>query len=205
MIIKVCGMRDADNIRQLDETKLIDWMGFIFFGKSSRNVESLPDYMPKNCKRVGVFVNEPIESILSKVEEFGFDLVQLHGHEDVEYIKQLKASLPNDVQIIKMIQIATLDDIYATSQYEGIVDYFLFETKCEGYGGSGQKFDWDILKNYNGTTPFILTGGIGPDDADKVKAFTHPQFAGIDLNSKFEVSPALKDIDLLKNFIKQLR
>lgn len=205
MIIKVCGMRDADNIRQLDETKLIDWMGFIFFCKSSRNVTALPNYMPQNSKRVGVFVNEPIESILSKVEEFGFNLVQLHGHEDVEYIKQLKISLPDDVQIIKMIQIATLDDIHATSQYEGNVDYFLFETKCEGYGGSGQQFDWDILKNYNGTTPFILTGGIGHDDADKVKTFTHPQFAGIDLNSKFEVSPALKDIDLLKNFIKQLR
>lgn len=198
-------MRDANNIRQLDEAKIADWMGFIFFKKSSRNVDTLPGYMPKNSKRVGVFVNEPMEGVIERVNTYGFNLVQLHGHETPAYIENLKVSLPKDVQIIKMIQISNIDDIKAITQYEGLADYFLFETKCEGYGGSGKQFDWQILDEYKGSTPFILTGGIGAEDVDKVKAFSHPQFAGIDLNSKFEASPAFKDIELLKNFIKQLR
>ncbi len=205
MIIKVCGMRDADNIRQLDEAKIADWMGFIFFEKSSRNVESLPDYMPKNCKRVGVFVNEPIEGILERVKTFGFNLVQLHGNETAEYCEQLRSQLPKDVKIIKMFQISSSKDLMPCGAYETIVDYFLFETKCESYGGSGKQFDWDILNMYPGLTPFILTGGIGPNDVEKVKAFHHPLCKGIDLNSKFEVSPAFKDIELLKKFINQLK
>lgn len=204
MIIKVCGMRDADNIRQLDEAGIADWMGFIFFEKSSRNVTALPDYMPHNCKRVGVFVNEPIDSIIRKTRDFGFDIIQLHGNESPEYCNALKASLPDGIRFIKMIQIETLADINATTEYASIVDYFLFETKCSGYGGSGRQFDWEILQQYSGTTPFLITGGITADDADKVLSFQHPMFAGIDLNSKFETAPALKDIDLLKNFIKQI-
>lgn len=205
MIVKVCGMRDADNIRQLDEAQIADWMGFIFFNKSSRNVTTLPAYMPKNCKRVGVFVNEPIDMIQERVKTFGFNLVQLHGDESVEYIRALKLSLPEEVQLVKMIQIESIDDINDTNKYEDVVDYFLFETKCPGYGGSGKQFDWEILNEYKGSIPFLITGGITANDADKIKTFSHPQFAGIDLNSKFEISPAYKDIDLLKNFIKQIR
>lgn len=204
MIVKVCGMRDADNIRLLDEAKVANWMGFIFFEKSSRNVTSLPDYMPTNCKRVGVFVNDSITEIMKRTKEFGFNLVQLHGTESTSYINALKLSLPQEVQLIKMFPIESLDDLEATSEYEGLVDYFLFETKCSGYGGSGKQFDWDILQHYKGKTPFLITGGIGPDDAEKVNAFHHPRFAGIDLNSKFELSPALKDIELIKDFIKNI-
>lgn len=197
-------MRDADNIRLLDEAKVANWMGFIFFEKSSRNVTSLPDYTPTNCKRVGVFVNDSITEIMKRTKEFGFNLVQLHGTESTSYINALKLSLPQEVQLIKMFPIESLDDLEATSEYEGLVDYFLFETKCSGYGGSGKQFDWDILQHYKGKTPFLITGGIGPDDAEKVNAFNHPRFAGIDLNSKFELSPALKDIELIKDFIKNI-
>lgn len=205
LIIKVCGMRDADNIRQLDEAKIADWMGFIFFEKSKRHVCEFPTYLPKNSKRVGVFVNYSINEVLEKVHDFGFNLVQLHGNETPEYCYELKERLGSEVQIIKMFQISCIEDLEPTSKYEAWVDYFLFETKCESYGGSGKKFDWDILDHYPCFTPFILTGGIGPDDVEKVKAFQHPLFKGIDLNSKFEISPAFKDIDQLKNFIKQLR
>lgn len=198
-------MRDADNIRQLDEAKIADWMGFIFFEKSKRHVCEVPTYLPKNSKRVGVFVNYSIEEVLEKVHDFGFDLVQLHGNETPEYCQELKKRLGDEVKLIKMFQISDTIDFMPCGSYETIVDYFLFETKCESYGGSGQKFDWHLLNCYPGLTPFILTGGIGPDDVEKVKAFQHPLFKGIDLNSKFEISPAFKDIDQLKNFIKQLR
>ena len=205
MIVKVCGMRDADNIRELDEARIADWMGFIFFEKSKRHVSEVPAYLPKNSKRVGVFVNYSIDEIAEKVKDFGFNLIQLHGDESPEYCKALRTTLGNDLQIIKMIQVASDDDIRKAKRYEGTVDYFLFETKCSGYGGSGQKFDWNALLRYNGTTPFVLTGGIAPGDEERVLSFKHLAFAGIDLNSKFEISPAYKDIDLLKNFIKQLR
>lgn len=205
MIVKVCGMRDAANIRQLDEALIADWMGFIFFEKSSRNVTTIPDYLPRNSKRVGVFVNESIKVILERKNSFSLDIIQLHGHESSDYCRELRNELPDDVQIIKMIQVESVEDLQSTANYEGIIDYFLFETKCQSYGGSGKQFDWDILCNYKGATPFLITGGITASDAGKVRTFTHKKFAGIDLNSKFEVAPAMKDITLLKNFINELR
>ncbi|MCR5313267.1 MAG: phosphoribosylanthranilate isomerase [Bacteroidaceae bacterium] len=204
MIIKVCGMREPENIRNVDGINEVNWMGFIFFPKSSRNVSSLPSYMPQNKKRVGVFVNEDKTEIIRLCQEFAFDIIQLHGDESPEYCKELRELVKNDVKIIKMIQISELADIKHTEKYYDLVDYFLFETKTKGYGGSGKQFDWDILNEYNGNIPFLITGGIGPDDADKVISFKHPQFAGIDLNSKFEVSPALKDVEAIMNFVKQL-
>ncbi len=205
MIIKVCGMRDADNIRQLDEAQIADWMGFIFYDKSSRNVTSLPEYMPRHNKRVGVFVNEPIEGILERVNTFGLDIVQLHGNESADFCHELKKKLADDVKIIKMFQISSYEDLKPCAEYEFYVDYFLFETKCESYGGSGRKFDWKVLNCYPGLTPFILTGGIGPDDVDKIKAYDHPLCRGIDLNSQFETAPALKNIESLTTFINKIR
>ncbi len=205
MIIKVCGMRDADNIRQIDELGCVDWMGFIFFPPSSRNVERIPDHLPKHCKRVGVFVNATLEEIRQRQKEFGFHLIQLHGDETPDYCEQLRTFLPPKTQFIKMVQIATADDLERVKSYDGMVDYFLFETKCKGYGGSGKQFDWDILQHYQGQTPFLITGGIGADDAEKVQTFSHPQWAGIDLNSRFETAPALKDIQLIQEFIKKIK
>ena len=205
MIIKVCGMRDADNIRQLDEAKIADWIGFIFYEKSKRNVSSLPAYMPQKSKRVGVFVNFPMDEIIEKVMEFGLNIVQLHGNETPEFCNELRNQLSLDIKIIKMIQIESCKDLQSCAEYEPSVDYFLFETKCNSYGGSGQQFDWEFLKSYSDITPFILTGGIGPEDVEKINSFDHPLFAGIDLNSKFEICPAFKDIELLKTFVKQLK
>jgi len=205
MIIKVCGMRDAKNIQEVDEIEAVNWMGFIFFPRSSRDVGvEVPSYMPENTKRVGVFVNEYQGNIQLRLRDYNFDLVQLHGDETPEYCVELRKFIPENVQIIKMIQIAEHEDIKKASEYEDAVDYFLFETKCSCYGGSGKQFDWSILSQYKGKKPFILTGGIGPDDAEKVKAFQHPMFAGIDLNSKFESAPAMKDVEAIKKFIKQL-
>lgn len=205
MIVKVCGMRDPDNIQQIDELGCVDWMGFIFYPPSSRHVAEVPVYLPQHSKRVGVFVNATIPDIRDRQEEFGFDLIQLHGDETPLFCHALRTHLKAGTQLIKMIAITSPDDLEKTHPYEGEVDYFLFETKCSTYGGSGQQFDWDVLQHYTGQTPFLLTGGIGADDAEKVKAFHHPQWAGIDLNSRFEAAPALKAISLVNNFIKQIK
>ena len=205
-------MRDADNIRQIDELRCVDWMGFIFYPPSSRNVEQVPEYLPKHCKRVGVFVNATPEEIGQRQEVFDLNLIQLHGHETPDYCQQLRQHLKAGTQLIKMIQIASPQDLENAAQYEGKVDYFLFETKCDSYGGSGKQFDWEILQHYKGLTPFLLTGGIGPNDTEKVRAFLKSQTSnlkpqtsqciGIDLNSRFEISPALKDVQRLKDFIQ---
>ena len=206
MIIKVCGMRDADNIREV-EALGIDYMGFIFWPKSSRYVSEMPTYLPTKCKRVGVFVDASIGDVMTIAEQYQLDLIQLHGQESPSYITQLRPHLSllnSKISIIKALNIATTADLANAKQYEGIVDYLLFDTKGKSVGGNGEKFDWSVLSAYTGNTPFLLSGGIGPDDAERVKAFNHPKCIGIDLNSKFELSPALKDVNKLQEFIKEL-
>jgi len=200
MIIKTCGMRDADNIRAVSELG-IDWMGFIFWAPSSRYVSEKPTFLPTRQKRVGVFVDARIEEIRSKADEYALDLIQLHGSESPAFCERLKAN--SRQQLIKAFNIATQEDLEQTRPYEGLVDYFLFDTKAKMVGGNGTQFDWSVLSAYQGNTPFLLSGGIGPDDAEKVRNFHHPQLAGIDLNSRFELSPALKDIEKLKQFITE--
>ena len=201
-MIKVCGMRESENIRKV-EALGIDLMGFIFWPKSSRNVNERPAYLPTHSKRVGVFVNEDIEKVKYIAEDYALDFIQLHGSESPEQISHL-SPLASHLSIIKAFNIATKEDLKATKPYEGIVDYFLFDTKAQLPGGTGKQFDWSVLANYIGNTPFLLSGGIGPDDAERVKAFNHPKCVGFDLNSKFEVEPALKDIQKLKTFLEQL-
>ena len=216
MIIKVCGMREAENIREVEQLSIlhslqakrasssaqfsINWMGFIFWPKSSRYVSRKPDYLPTNCKRVGVFVDEDIEKVKHIADDYALDYIQLHGHESPDYCVQLKG-----MHLIKAFNIATKEDLEATKPYEGLVDYFLFDTKGKSVGGNGEKFDWTVLDAYQGDTPFLLSGGIGPDDAERVKTFNHPKCIGIDLNSRFETAPAIKDINKLKEFIKTVR
>lgn len=204
MIIKVCGMRDADNIREV-ESLGVDWMGFIFYGSSSRFVDECPSYLPEHCQRVGVFVNSPEEEIILRTQEFGLHYVQLHGDESPAFCRHLRSVLPVDLGIIKMMGISSESDMGATASYAPYVDYFLFESPCASYGGSGKKFDWTLLKHYEGETPFILTGGIGPGDAGEIMELSHPRFSGIDLNSRFETSPGLKNPDQLRQFIKTIR
>ena len=207
-------MRDADNIREVERLRVgdgtsgmalgIDMMGFIFYPKSSRYVSERPAYLPQKCKRVGVFVDEDIENIMKIADDYALDFIQLHGHESPEQISHLSL-LTSHLSIIKAFNIATKEDLDTTVPYAGLVDYFLFDTKGPSVGGNGEKFDWSVLSNYEGESPFLLSGGIGPDDAERISSFHHPKCAGIDLNSKFESAPALKDIDKLKEFIKKIR
>ncbi len=202
-MIKVCGMREADNIRAV-ETLGIQWMGFIFWPGSSRFVSEEPAYLPTNCLRVGVFVDASNEDIVSKVAAYRLGAVQLHGHESPELIARLREAIDSNTLVIKALSISSIEDIQLYRQYEGLVDYFLFDTKCQTVGGSGKHFDWSVLDDYQGETPFLLSGGIGPDDAARVLQFHHPRCVGIDLNSRFETAPAHKDITLLKAFLEQL-
>ena len=204
MIVKVCGMREAENIRAV-EALGVDWMGFIFWEHSSRNVGQRPAYLPEKAKRVGVFVDAPLYVVCQHVEAFGLDVVQLHGSESPTYLRDLRSSCDARLLIVKAFSIATRDDLLQTSLYEGLADYFLFDTKAQLVGGNGRKFDWSVLAHYDGSTPFLLSGGIGPDDASRLSAFSHPRLAGIDLNSRFEISPALKNVELLKQFLYDIQ
>ena len=198
-------MREADNIRQV-EALGIDWLGFIFWPKSSRFVHERPAYLPASAKRVGVFVDADIEVVRETAAAYCLDIIQLHGKESPAYIKHLRSLCSDHVAVIvKAFNIATPEDLIQTEPYEGITDYFLFDTKAKMVGGNGTQFDWTVLNDYQGNTPFILSGGIGPDDAEKVKAFHHPMLAGIDLNSRFETVPAHKDVNLLRTFIETIK
>ena len=159
-------------------------------------------------KFVGVFVDDMPQNIVTAVYNYHLSYVQLHGDESPVMIDNLRRTLVPDIapqiKIIKAISVSSAEDLKRCEQYEGHVDLFLFDTKCKGYGGSGQKYDWSVLEAYTGQTPFLLSGGIGPDDADRLRDFHHPQCVGIDLNSKFETTPGMKDINLLQNFLHQL-
>lgn len=200
MIVKVCGMRDSENIRAIEQTKA-DLMGFIFHPKSPRFVASLPEYMPKKQKRVGVFVNASLEQILAKAQKFSLEYIQLHGDEPPAFCSELKN---RGLKVIRAQRIANAYDIIRAESYN-MADLMIFDTKTELYGGSGKKFNWQLLENYKGCVPFLLSGGIRSDTFEEIKAFFHPQFAGIDLNSGFEISPALKDVGKLNNFIEKIK
>lgn len=200
MIVKVCGMRDSENIRAIEQTKA-DLMGFIFHPKSPRFVASLPEYMPKKQKRVGVFVNASLEQILAKAQKFSLEYIQLHGDDPPAFCSELKN---RGLKVIRAQRIANTDDIIRAESYN-MADLMIFDTKTELYGGSGKKFNWQLLEDYKGCVPFLLSGGIRSDTFEEIKAFFHPQFAGIDLNSGFEISPALKDVGKLNNFIEKIK
>lgn len=193
-------MRDSENIRAIEQTKA-DLMGFIFHPKSPRFVASLPEYMPKKQKRVGVFVNASLEQILAKAQKFSLEYIQLHGDEPPAFCSELKN---RGLKVIRAQRIANTDDIIRAESYN-MADLMIFDTKTELYGGSGKKFNWQLLENYKGCVPFLLSGGIRSDTFEEIKAFFHPQFAGIDLNSGFEIYPALKDVGNLNNFIEKIK
>ena len=203
MIIKVCGMREPENIRAV-EALGIDLMGFIFWPPSSRYVGEKPSYLPENCRRVGVFVDAALPDILAAVEDFRLDVIQLHGHETPEAIAAMKARIPG-VRIVKSLAVAGPEDLEQAEAYADVCDAFLFDTKGKLPGGNGRQFDWSVLQRYQGRLPFLLSGGIGPDDAQRIQAFDVPGCIGIDLNSRFETAPGLKDVEALKTFIETIR
>ena len=204
--IKVCGMKYAENIMELSRLP-VDYMGFIFYAKSPRYCENELtnlDFIPKNSKKIGVFVNETHEKILATVQKYNLDGIQLHGAETPVFCKTLKQKLPH-INITKAINIENITDIEKTKMYDNdCCDAFLFDTKTHLHGGSGLKFEWWTLDWYDGEIPFYLSGGISINDTVKIKEIQHPLLQGIDINSKFEIEPGLKNVALIKEFIEQL-
>ena len=228
MKIKVCGMRNAGNIAELQKLD-IDFMGFIFWPKSPRYVQQIPsraglipdlpsldgerikksETHDKRILTVGVFVDDMPQNIVTRVYNYHLDYVQLHGSESAVMIDNLRRTLIPDIapniKIIKALSIKDKSDLEKWHEYDGHVDMFLFDTKCKCAGGSGEQFDWSVLEAYDGNLPFLLAGGIGPDDAERINNFHHPMCLGIDLNSRFETDPGMKDIQKLILFISQLQ
>lgn len=194
-------MKYPDNIKELCKLP-INMMGILFYTQSPRYIgeKSFPELksISSGIQLTGVFVNEPVENILNRIKEFDLDVVQLHGNESPVECKLLRQ---NNVKVIKAFSIKDPEDFRSSVFYENTCDYFLFDTKTVFYGGSGKKFDWQILSYYTGTTPFLLSGGISEQDVSDIKKIDHSLFAGIDLNSKFELSPGNKDINKIKHFI----
>ena len=194
-------MRDGENIRAV-EALGVDWIGFIFYPPSKRYVDIVPSYLPKEAKRVGVFVNESIETIVDKATLFSLDIVQLHGDESPDMCQLL---MEKQIKVIKAFGFSTSFPSEKIAQYEDSCYYFLFDTQTPTHGGSGRKFDWNILQHYEGNTPFLLSGGIGTNDISAIQEFSHPLCIGIDINSQFELSPANKDIQSIQQFLKSLK
>ena len=211
-------MRDADNIRDISALG-VDMIGLIFYPPSPRYVQQfssgagiIPDYAPdmgKTPLRVGVFVDDMPQNIVTRVYNYKLDYIQLHGNEPRETLENLRATIDPDIKpqikIIKAISVSSAEDIKKYKEYVGAADLFLFDTKCKTVGGSGEQFDWQVLQAYDGDVPFLLSGGIGSDDAERIKNFHHPKCIGIDLNSKFEIEPALKDVEKLKQFLVKVK
>ena len=200
-IIKVCGMTNGENIRQTEELG-VDFIGFIFYPRSPRFLFEMPTYLPVRSQRIGVFVNESKDNILMYADRFGLDYIQLHGNESPEFCHNLQAA---GMKLIKAFSIATPRDLSSVPAYEGLCQYYLFDTKTPQYGGSGNQFDWTLLNRYTGNTPFLLSGGINQYSAAAIRNFHHPRLAGVDINSRFESSPGLKDIGRIQTFISELR
>lgn len=204
MKIKVCGMRNIFNLKELVSLSP-DYIGFIFYNKSKRYIgEELDeklDFIPAEIKKVGVFVNADKSYIQTTIKNYNLDMIQLHGDEPPE----LCADLSREIQVIKAFGVSKGFDFNSLKDYQSCCSYFLFDTKTDSYGGSGESYDWSLLDDYKLDTHFFLSGGIGELDIDKIKKYSHPFFYAIDLNSKFETEPGLKDIERLKKFKNEIQ
>lgn len=199
-------MKYPDNIREVTSLHP-DFMGFIFYPNSPRFAGQLDagslTSLPTSIKKTGVFVNENLENILTAISKYNLDAVQLHGADNRKLCRKIRQEAKT--MVIKVFQIMDASNFRVTGDYEEVADYFLFDTKTDLYGGSGQKFNWNILQEYKGNKPFLLSGGIGAGDVKAIRAIEHPLLAGVDLNSKFELKPGLKNVALLKQFIDELK
>ncbi len=208
-------MRNPANIEVIGALS-IHFMGFIFYEKSPRYVAHTDDIStcPDDLTKVGVFVNADIDYILHKIDRYDLDAVQLHGSETPQYIEDLSNEMwsklrfvaNSDIEIIKAFPVDSDFDFETVKPYEDAVKYFLFDTKTPQHGGAGVKFDWSILEKYNSEIPFLLAGGISENDVEEISklAAQNPMLYGLDLNSKFEIEPALKDGEKLKSFLEKL-
>ena len=203
--IKICGMKYPENI--LDVASFLpDYMGFIFWEKSSRYFDGIIPILPNSIKKTGVFVNENIDEILAKAEKHNLQAVQLHGSESVAFCEDLKNKIQNKIEIIKVFSVEDSFDFELLKPFETVCDYFLFDTKGKLPGGNGTTFDWKVLKNYPSTKPFFLSGGIGIEELESVQEIlkTNLPIQAIDVNSKFEIEPGLKNIELCKDAITRI-
>lgn len=207
MIIKICGLSDPVSIREIAWLKP-DMMGFIFYAPSPRNACALfpqiVNALPADIGRVGVFVDAPVDHILHTASRYGLSIIQLHGRETPEMCCALRSA---GLKVIKAIGVNDDIDWATVSHYEDKVDLYVLDTLTAIHGGSGRKFNWALLRGYPLSTPFLLSGGIGPDDAEAVKkaASVFPLMAGVDINSRFETIPGAKSPQLIANFIENLK
>ena len=209
--IKICGMKYPENIVELGAL-LPDYMGFIFWKKSARNFEGTIPALPSSIKKTGVFVNETIANVVDKVLEHDLQAVQLHGKESVDYCTELINTLKNSkagqtqTEIIKVFSILDDFNFDVLAPFESVCDYFLFDTKGKLPGGNGTRFDWTVLKDYPSSKPFFLSGGIGLDEMDAVNEIlkTNLPIYAIDLNSKLEIEPGLKNIQFCTDAINRV-
>lgn len=210
MRIKVCGMTNAEQVQQLDEMG-VEFCGFIYYPKSPRYVFK---YMPASSIRkikgginkVGVFVNATEDDILRTVDDCGLYLVQLHGDETPKQCEKIA----NYITVVKAFRISEQENIaWKIKDYIDVVDMFLFDTEGVGYGGTGKKFNWNVLKGLNIAKPFFLSGGIQPDDIENLREFSKDIVAkdlfSIDINSKFEISPGVKNMKSIETFVKGIK
>lgn len=203
--IKICGMREASNIAEVGALRP-DYMGFIFYPPSPRYCgdadEPLLARVPEDVVPVAVTVDMSPHEILDLCGRYGFNTVQLHGRETPGDCRALKDA---GLSVWKAISVASEEDIRAAARYDGSTDMLVIDTAAPSCGGSGRKFDWSLLAHYDGSTPFLLSGGISPADAGAVLDVAHPRLAGVDLNSRFETAPGVKDVGTLRQFLRTLR
>lgn len=195
-------MKHAANIAVVAELQPA-YMGFIFYPKSPRFIDNvsaeLIKYVPKSIKTTGVFVDEDIEVVKSLVFKHDLKAVQLHGSESVAYCQEIKLT---GVEVFKAFGVNENFDFAQLANYESVVDYFLFDTQTTSHGGSGKVFNWELLRYYTLNTPYFLSGGIDITHTESVKKINDPRLYALDINSKFELEPGLKDVDKIKEFIK---
>jgi phosphoribosylanthranilate isomerase len=200
--LKVCGMCEAGNIAALVELQP-DFIGFIFHEISPRYCDKVPETtILSNIRKTGVFVNKPIEYILLKKEGFGLDYFQLHGQESPDFCKQVQSKAG---PVIKAFNLHPGFDFGKLKDYTPYCDFFLFDASGPQAGGNGIAFDWTLLEKYTGQTPFLLSGGIDESMAKTIRQIKHPAFYGVDINSRFEIKPGLKNIDKIKRFKHELQ
>lgn len=193
MMWKVCGMRDPRNIRDVMALGP-DYMGFIFYPPSPRCALGMSPELPSGVRGVGVFVNASVDEIAGICNRYGLEMAQLHGDESPDFCRAVSAT---GLRVWKAIGLSDAPDWNQIRRYEGCVDMFVFDTRSAARGGTGQKFNWNILSDYPLSTPWLLSGGIGPDDTLP----SLPGMAGVDINSRFEDAPGVKNVELIKEFI----
>ncbi len=199
MKVKVCGLTDGNNIREIENAGA-DWFGFIFHPASPRFVAERPSYLPLKGIRVGVFVNPKIESVVQRADDFGLHIVQLYDSSPA-FCRRIKNM---GLKVVRALP-ANRDLDEAAAPFLEVADYLLFDTPSLQYGGTGKTYPWTWLNSYTGALPFILSGGITPDAAETIRSIQHTALAAVDINSRFETSPGIKNAAEVARFINTLK